>query len=461
MFPRLFRIRHSLRTRSAAQKNRGNIRRRRLWIALKQSAAALVWAVSLCVAVFLPAQAQPAKAPAAKPATTAPSPQRQRELQAEQRQLQAKLAQLKKQLADAEESQSEAADALAESEAGISAANRKLRELAVARRAAEKQIAQLAERGREVGARQSDAERDLGRLLQAQFAFSRVEPWHRLIEGENPSQLARERVYLDYLARARASTVSMLQERRDELASLETESRAKRKELEGIAAEEKSNRSALLKQQTARKMTLDRLARRISVQRQSLASLERDDRRLSSLIDNLARLLAEQARRRTPGSTKPAVAAPTAPPGTAEFELPGNTAFERLRGKLSLPVDGSVAARFGSPRRVEGAGTAPTWKGVFIKAVEGADVKSVAPGRVVFADWLRGFGNLIIVDHGEGFLTVYGNNETLLQPAGERVGAGEVIASVGNTGGNVDAGLYFEIRFNGRPIDPLRWMAAR
>jgi septal ring factor EnvC (AmiA/AmiB activator) len=85
----------------------------------------------------------------------------------------------------------------------------------------------------------------------------------------------------------------------------------------------------------------------------------------------------------------------------------------------------------------------------------------VAAGRVVFADWLRGFGNLIIVDHGEGFLSVYGNNETLLAGIGERVDADAVIASVGNTGGNVDAGLYFELRFNGRPIDPLRWVVQR
>jgi septal ring factor EnvC (AmiA/AmiB activator) len=98
---------------------------------------------------------------------------------------------------------------------------------------------------------------------------------------------------------------------------------------------------------------------------------------------------------------------------------------------------------------------------VFIRAPQGAEVHAVAAGRVVFADWLRGFGNLLVLDHGEGLLTVYGNNETLLANAGERVGAGEVIASVGNTGGNADPGLYFEMRFQGRPIDPLRWAAAR
>jgi septal ring factor EnvC (AmiA/AmiB activator) len=394
----------------------------------------------------------------------APSPQRQRELQAEQRQLQARLAQLKKQLAAAEESQSDAADALADSEAAISVANRTLRELAAARRQVERQIAALTERGRQTGARQSDAERELGQLLRAQYALSRVEPWQRLIDGENPAQLARERVYLDYLARARASTVSVLRERREELAELETESRAKQKELDEIAAEERSNRATLLKQQLARKQTLERLSKRIATQRQSIASLERDDRRLSSLIDKLAKLLAEPVRRVAPPTRGAKPSAPNAVPNTAptrDFDPPGYTAFERLRGRLPMPVAGDIAARFGAPRRVEGAGTAPTWKGVFIRAAEGAEVKSVAAGQVVFADWLRGFGNLIIVDHGEGFLSVYGNNESLLQPVGERVGGGEVIASVGNTGGNVDAGLYFELRFNGRPIDPLRWVAAR
>ena len=88
-------------------------------------------------------------------------------------------------------------------------------------------------------------------------------------------------------------------------------------------------------------------------------------------------------------------------------------------------------------------------------------MRAVAAGRVVFADWLRGFGNLMIVDHGDGLLSVYGNNESLLRSVGDRIEADEVIASVGNTGGNADSGLYFELRFDGRPIDPLKWAQAR
>jgi septal ring factor EnvC (AmiA/AmiB activator) len=98
---------------------------------------------------------------------------------------------------------------------------------------------------------------------------------------------------------------------------------------------------------------------------------------------------------------------------------------------------------------------------VFFRAPEGADVHAIAAGRVVFADWLRGFGNLLILDHGDGLLSVYGNNEALLAGVGERVEAGAVVAAVGNTGGNPDPGLYFEIRVQGRPVDPLSWVAAR
>jgi septal ring factor EnvC (AmiA/AmiB activator) len=123
-----------------------------------------------------------------------------------------------------------------------------------------------------------------------------------------------------------------------------------------------------------------------------------------------------------------------------------------LRGQLRAPVAGKLAARFGAKR-----GEA-SWKGVFIKAAEGADVRAVAGGRVVFADWMRGFGNLIIVDHGSQYLSIYGNNQTLLKRAGDAVKAGDQIASAGNTGGNEESGLYFELRHLGQAFDPASWI---
>lgn len=154
---------------------------------------------------------------------------------------------------------------------------------------------------------------------------------------------------------------------------------------------------------------------------------------------------AEAPARPDPNEAKAAdiALAPAAPEG----------AFASLRGQLRSPVSGKVAARFGAKR-----GDGPSWKGVFIKAPEGSDVRAVAAGRVVFANWMRGFGNLIIVDHGSEYLSIYGNNQALLKHAGDAVKGGDPIASAGNTGGNEESGLYFELRHLGKAFDPASWI---
>jgi septal ring factor EnvC (AmiA/AmiB activator) len=132
----------------------------------------------------------------------------------------------------------------------------------------------------------------------------------------------------------------------------------------------------------------------------------------------------------------------------------GGQPFAALRGRLRLPVRGELMNRFGAPRHDGGT----VWKGLFIRSAHGAEVRAVATGRIVFADWLRGFGNLIILDHGNSYLSVYGNNESLYKAVGHVAQAGEAIASVGNSGGNADSGLYFELRHQGRPLDPTQWI---
>lgn len=127
-----------------------------------------------------------------------------------------------------------------------------------------------------------------------------------------------------------------------------------------------------------------------------------------------------------------------------------------MRGRLPLPVRGELLARYGMKRN-----DGPTWKGLFIRAAEGTEIRSVAAGRIVFAEWLRGFGNLIIVDHGGEYMTIYGNNQAILKHPGDMIRAGEAIASAGNSGGNEQSGLYFEMRFQGRAVDPMHWVAAR
>ena len=156
--------------------------------------------------------------------------------------------------------------------------------------------------------------------------------------------------------------------------------------------------------------------------------------------------VAEAPSRPDPAAARPAdiALAPAAPDG----------AFASLKGRLRAPVSGQLAARFGAKR--DGG---PSWKGVFIKAAEGAEVKSVAAGRVVFASWMRGFGNLIIVDHGSEYLSIYGSNQSLLRRVGDAVKGGDPIASAGNTGGGEESGLYFELRHRGAAFNPASWVS--
>ena len=149
-----------------------------------------------------------------------------------------------------------------------------------------------------------------------------------------------------------------------------------------------------------------------------------------------------------------AEAAPAKPADIALAPAAPDGAFATLKGKLRSPVSGQLAAKFGAKR--DGG---PSWKGVFIKAPEGADVKAVAAGRVVFASWMRGFGNLIIVDHGSEYLSIYGNNQALLKRVGDAVKGGDQIANAGNTGGGEDSGLYFELRHRGAAFNPATWVS--
>jgi septal ring factor EnvC (AmiA/AmiB activator) len=152
-----------------------------------------------------------------------------------------------------------------------------------------------------------------------------------------------------------------------------------------------------------------------------------------------------------PVEAKPDPAA-ARPADIALAPVESSGAFASLRGKMNAPVNGKVVARFGAKR------DEVSWKGVFINTAEGAEVRAVAAGRVVVAKYMRGFGNLVVIAHGTEYLTVYGNNQALLKHVGDAVKAGESIASAGNTGGNEESGLYFELRFQGKALDPASWI---
>jgi septal ring factor EnvC (AmiA/AmiB activator) len=169
--------------------------------------------------------------------------------------------------------------------------------------------------------------------------------------------------------------------------------------------------------------------------------LRADESRLGRLVEQLGRVLARSGASYGRNERVPQA------DGTRQR-------FSALRGKLRLPIRGELTGRFGAPRGAAGTEA----KGVFIRAPEGEPVRAIAGGQVVYADWMRGFGNLLIVDHGETYLSIYANNESLLKQIGDAVGPGETIATTGASGGNEETGLYFELRYLGKAFDPLRWV---
>lgn len=362
---------------------------------------------------------------------------------------------LRRDLARNTESRAGVSDQLRETESAISAATRRLRQLGEQRGTVRAALDQLEQQSRRVSEQIETQQRQLSRLLYRQGTQGESDALKLLLSGEDPNQIARDRYFLVLLSRAKAQLLGDLRNALAQKQKLADGARAKNDELAEIGRKQEEGRAALLAQQRQRQAVLARISGKIKAQRREIGTLKANEARLSKLIEGLALLTKKPARR----GAKPSAPAPT--PALSNQQTPELSAFHgafaSLRGKLRLPVKGEIAGRFGSPRAEGGS----TWKGLFIRAAEGAEVKAVAAGRVVFADWLRGFGNLLILDHGDGYMSIYGNNQSLLRETGEEVKAGEPVAAVGNSGGNPESGLYFELRQQGQAFDPLKWAFLR
>ncbi|MDB5807991.1 MAG: peptidase [Betaproteobacteria bacterium] len=351
---------------------------------------------------------------------------------------------LQKNLAASEETKNETADALKESERAISESNRLLRGLAEDQRAIGARLTDLNDQSARTNGEIEAQRTRLARLLYQQYTGAQPDALKLLLNRQDPNQIAREFHYLTYLARARADLIANLRSSLGRISDLTQETQRESTELAAINAAQQAQRKRLEAEKAARKAVLLKVSRQIEKQRREISTLKRDETRLAKLVEQLSQLLAR-----------------TKPPGLRNERLPDGApavgAFGQLKGRLFLPVKGELKNRFGGQR--EGSGV--LWKGLFIAAPQGQEVKAVAAGRVVFADWLRGFGNLLIIDHGDGYMSLYGNNESLFKQVGDAAKAGEAVAAVGNSGGNMDSGLYFEIRHQGIAFDPLGWVSLR
>ncbi len=373
--------------------------------------------------------------------------------QSELKALKQRLHVLQQDFRKTQSSQREAADELRQSEQAISTGLNQLRQLDGERQRTETTLKALTQQADATAARIRRQQTQLAQALKAAYVRGQGDALKLILSGADPNQTARDLRYLAWLSRAQQAIIEAL---RADLAQLETLQQSvtqKTDQLTQLQASREAEQKKLLADKGARERVLQKLSAQIQQQRKEISSLKRDERSLTQLVERLNRLMAQQA--------KPPAGKEGSKPGRAlavNTETPvafrSGHPFSALKGSLRLPVAGELMNRFGAPR--EGGGV--SWKGLFIRAAQGVGVKAIAAGQVVFAEWLRGFGNLIIVDHGEGYMSLYSNNESLYKQVGDRVQPGDAIASVGNSGGQPDPGLYFEMRHQSRPVNPLLWV---
>jgi septal ring factor EnvC (AmiA/AmiB activator) len=359
--------------------------------------------------------------------------------------LRRRIAAVQEEMDKTSESKTEAADALRESERAISNSNRKLAELAALQRATDQKLGKLQVQRNKLNADLAGQQSLLGKLLYQQYLGGKHEYLKLLLNNQDPNQVARDLRYYQYIAHGRAIWLANLRKNLSALDSISMSTRDQRAELASLREEQTAQKKTLEKEKHARQIMLVKISQQLHQQRREISRLQRDESRLAQLVDKLTKMLAE-------------------PKSTSLFRndnLPDNrfdgSPFDQLKGKLTLPVKGEITNRFGTPR----PDSTVQWKGLFLRTSSGQAVKAIAAGQVVFADWLRGFGNLLIIDHGKGYMSLYGNNETLYKQVGDVLRGGDTIATVGNTGGNEDFGLYFELRHESKPLDPMKWMAKK
>lgn len=246
-----------------------------------------------------------------------------------------------------------------------------------------------------------------------------------VLQQQQPNKFERILGYYGYFNRARLSAIATIAETQQQLEQVQEDVLAQQDELERRTAQQRQQQGVLKAQQDEQKQLIKRLNREQSADQQRIAELRQDQEALEQVLAAIQLALREEPR------------------------LEGLTA---LKGKLQWPAEGRVQRVFGRERS-----GGVTWKGVVINASDGEPVRAIADGRVLYANWLRGYGLLIVLDHGDGYMSLYGHNQTILPAVGSIVRANETIALVGQSGGREEPAVYFEIRVKGDAVNPVQW----
>ncbi len=284
--------------------------------------------------------------------------------------------------------------------------------------------------------------KELAGQIRAAYAMGQQERLKLLLNQQDPALSSRMMIYFNYINKERLKKLADIEAAVQHLDQLDKLKQTENGLLERDLERKKLEQAALDEARKQRKELLLQIGNDFSSSEQQLSQLQISENRLKSLMASLPITEAELA-----VDAEQTKELSTSMENSSELK----TDFSTLKGKLPWPVRGRLAQRFGSSR-AEG-----TWDGVLINAIEGMEIKAVTRGKIVYAEWLRGYGLLTIIDHGQGYMTIYAFNQSLYKRMGDSVEAGDVIASVGQSGGRTQAGLYFGIRNKGVPVDPLEW----
>lgn len=296
----------------------------------------------------------------------------------------------------------------------------------------EKQIVELERKVRAREAELGEETAQLAAQVRTAYTNGRQERIKLLLNQHDPETLGRLLAYYRFLSMHRARNIEAVTEHLAQLGALHQEAAREQERLGELASARYMELSDLNSAQEQRRTLLAALKKKIEEEGTEIERLAAEEKDLTRLIAELTSILSD-------------------------YPITSDAPFTELKGGLTWPVAGKLLHDFGQPR----AGGGLKWNGVVLAAPRGREVRAVYHGRVVFADWLAGLGLLVIVDHGEGFMTLYGYNESTLKSAGDWVAPGDVIATVGDSGGQSRSSLYFEIRQGAKPVDPRGWITRK
>jgi septal ring factor EnvC (AmiA/AmiB activator) len=328
---------------------------------------------------------------------------------------------------------------LRDAELGVQSARKELDAVRAQRVAAEARL-QVLERERELREKELDAERGaLAGELRAAYVNGRGEQLKLLLNQEDPATFGRMLAYYGYFGRARAGRIGDIHDKLEHLALVREKIATETARLQTLEDQQAQQVASLKSSQAARAKAVTAIDQQIKQRGSELTRLQSQAKSVEKLIAELRKAIdkAQAARPRSVAKQAP---------------------FEPLKGKLPWPVqDGKVIARFGQSR----AGGSLKWQGMLIGTERGARVRAPFAGQVVYGDWLPGMGLMLVIDHGGGYMSLYGHNEELFRKVGEAVVAGDVVGSVGDSGGHNQPALYFEVRRGRTPVNPEIWLARK